>query len=207
MPAALDRRRNRRYKDLYSYMPRYFGALTIILWFSMVVTRIWLMKQRGIKALHFGKIDRKDFLIPPFALLYFFVVFAAALRLPAISARVFFNSSPVAWVGVSFCLAGLLLFLWSLLCLGQSFRVGMDLDGPDRLVTTGIFARSRNPIYIAFASMLTGQFLIFPNWLLLVFLVAGAWLIHRQVLREEAFLQQHYGRQYSDYCRQVRRYL
>ena len=49
-------------------MARYFAALIIILWFCTVAARVWLMKMSGTRALHFGKIDRKDFLIPPFAL-------------------------------------------------------------------------------------------------------------------------------------------
>jgi protein-S-isoprenylcysteine O-methyltransferase Ste14 len=31
---------------------------------------------------------------------------------------------------------------------GTSFRVGIDVEHPDKLVTTGIFAVSRNPIYV-----------------------------------------------------------
>jgi protein-S-isoprenylcysteine O-methyltransferase Ste14 len=41
----------------------------------------------------------------------------------------------------------------------------------------------------------------------LVYLVAATGLFHRQVLREEEFLKKHYGRQYSEYSDQVRRYL
>ena len=52
-----------------------------------------------------------------------------------------------------------------------------------------------------------GQFLVFPNWLLLVYLGAATWLFHRQVLREEVYLIQIYGREYSDYCARVRRYV
>ena len=48
---------------------------------------------------------------------------------------------------------------------------------------------SRNPIYVAFGMILLGQFLIFPNWLLLIYLAAGVWLFHRQVLREEEYLR------------------
>ena len=69
------------------------------------------------------------------------------------------------------------------------------------------FAVSRNPIYTAFALILLGEFLIFPNWILLVYLAAGFWLFHRQVLREENYLKEHYGREYSEYCKRVRRYL
>ena len=61
--------------------------------------------------------------------------------------------------------------------------------------------------YVAFGAILLGQFLIFPNWILLVYLVLGIAVFHRQVLREEAYLRQHYGPAYADYCGRVRRYL
>ena len=76
--------------------------------------------------------------------------------------------------------------LASLISFGRSFRVGIDVDRPDKLVTTGIFAWSRNPIYVALFLVLAGQFLVFPNWVPLVYLFAGTWLFHRQVLREES---------------------
>jgi len=58
-------------------MPRYFAALTIVLMLAMVALRVVLMRRPGIKAMKFGDIDKKDFLIPPFALFYFYTVFAA----------------------------------------------------------------------------------------------------------------------------------
>ncbi len=172
----------------------------------MVLIRVLLMKRQGIEAFQFGKLDKKDFLIPPFALFYFYTVFAHAFNLPVVSTQEFFHSMVISWVGVLFCLAGLLLFLWSLVSFGQSFRVGIDTDNPNRLVTTGIFAYSRNPLYVAFAFILLGQFLVFSNWILLLYLVAAVWLFHRHVLREEDFLQKHYGQEFSEYCNRVRRY-
>ncbi len=188
-------------------MQRYFAVLTIVLMLGMVLTRVLLMKRRGIEAMQFGKLDKTDFLIPPFALFYFYLVFAAAFDLPTVSRQEFFHSEIIAWVGVLFCLAGLSLLLWSLVSFGQSFRVGIDTEHPDKLITTGVFAFSRNPIYVAFALILFGQFLIFPNWILLVYLAADIWLFHRQVLREEDYLKKHYGREYLEYCNRIRRYL
>jgi protein-S-isoprenylcysteine O-methyltransferase Ste14 len=187
-------------------MQRYFAVLTIVLMLGMVLTRVLLMKRRGVEAMSFGKIDKKDFLIPPFALFYFYTVFAAAYNLPIVSSQEFFHSGAISSVGVFLCLAGLLLLLWSLVSFGQSFRIGIDQGHPDRLITTGVFAYSRNPIYSAFAVILFGQFLIFSNWILLVFLGAAIWLFHRQVLREEGYLNVHYGKEYSEYCSRVRRY-
>lgn len=155
----------------------------------------------------FGQLDKTDFMIPPFALFYFYLIFAAAFGLPTVGTQEFFHSVATAWAGVFFCLGGIALMLWSLVSFGRSFRVGIDTERPDTLVTTGAFAYTRNPIYVAFAMVLIGQFLIFPNWILLAYLVGGVWLFNRQVLREEAYLERHYGQEYSDYRARVRRYL
>src|SRR5262249_7494006 len=127
-------------------MPKYLGALTIVLLLGMVLTRISVLRRQGIKAMKFGNIDKTDFLIPPYALFYFYVLFAAAFHWPTVTTHQFFHSEIIAWTGVLFCLAGLLLFLWSLISFRQSFRVGIDADHPDRLITDGVFAFSRNPI-------------------------------------------------------------
>ena len=188
-------------------MTEYLAALTIVFLLGMVLTRVILLKRAGTKAMHFGKIDKKDFLIPPVALLYFYTIFAAALHWPLLSTQKFFRSEIVAWVGVALCFSGLFVLLWSLMSFGKSFRVGIDVDSPDELVTSGVFAFSRNPIYVGFGLVLIGEFLAFSNWILLVYLAAGVWLFHRQVLREEEFMRQHYGQEYLDYCKRVRRYV
>lgn len=185
----------------------YFAALTMVLMMGMVMARVFLMKRRGIAAMHFGKMDKTDFIIPPFALFYFYLVFAEVFHLPSVSTQRFFLSEALVWLGVGCCVAGLALLLWSLVSFDLSFRVGIDKEHPDQLITSGIFAFSRNPIYVAFAIILVGQFLIFPNWILLIYTAGAVWLFHRQVLREEAFLKQHYGQIYADYCQGVRRYL
>ena len=183
-------------------MQGYFAALTIVLMLGMMLTRVLLLKRREIEVV---KLDKSDFLIPPFALFYFYLVFANAFTLPTVSTQEFFHSERISWLGVLFCLAGLSLFLWSIVSFGKSFRIGIDTEHPDKLITSGVFAHSRNPIYIAFAFIFLGQFLIFSNWILLVYLGAAIWLIHRQVLREEDFLKDHYGKDYSDYCIRVQK--
>jgi len=94
------------------------------------------------------------------------------------------------------------LFL-TLVSFRRSFRIGIDTSQPGRLATTGVFAFSRNPIYVAFLLILLGQFLIFSNPVLLVYMVAAVWLIHLQALREEEYLRKQYGQEYSEYCSRV----
>ncbi len=176
----------------------------MLLLVGMVITRVQMLRRRGVQAMQFGKLDKTDFLIPPFALLYFYMVFSPLFWPPAAPGLA---ASLAAWAGVLACLAGLLLMLWSLVSFGRSFRVGIDTEHPDQLVTGGAFGLSRNPIYTAFGLVLLGQVLIHPAWGFLIYLAAGIALFHRQVLREEAYLKGHYGQAYLDYCSRVRRYL
>jgi protein-S-isoprenylcysteine O-methyltransferase Ste14 len=188
-------------------MPKYLGLLTIILLLGIVLAQVFLLKWQGIEAMKFGNTDRTDFLIPPFAFFYFYVLFAATFDWPNVSKRQLFHSEPVGWIGVLFCLAGLAMLLWSLISFGRSFRIGIDTDRPGTLIVEGIFALSRNPIYVAFTMILFGEFLIFANWISLIYLVAAVALMHRQVLREEEYLKWHHGPAFEQYRRRVRRYL
>jgi hypothetical protein len=75
-----------------AHMQRYFGALTIILLLGTVWVRVLLMRRKGIEAMNFGRVDKKDFVIPPFALFYFYIVFAAAFNFPTVSRQELFHS-------------------------------------------------------------------------------------------------------------------
>jgi protein-S-isoprenylcysteine O-methyltransferase Ste14 len=187
-------------------MTQILAALMLVIMVAIVVTRVLLLKSAGTQAMHFGRIDKTDFLIPPFALFYFYLVFAGAFQLPGASTRTLFHSSWLSWVGVLVCFAGLGVLALSLVSFGTSFRVGIDVEQPDQLVTSGIFGFTRNPMYVAFGSVLLGQFLVFPHWIRLVYFVGAVLLFHRQVLREEGFMRQHYGNEFADYCRRVPRY-
>ena len=103
-------------------MTGYLAALTIVLLLGMVLTRVLLLRRGGIQAMHFGKIDKTDFLIPPVALFYFYTIFAAAFGWPLVSTQKFFQSEVVAWIGVGLCFSGLLVLLLSLVSFGTSFR-------------------------------------------------------------------------------------
>ena len=186
-------------------MQGYFAIIMIILLMAMALSRVFMLKHQGIKAMQFGEMDKKDFLIPPFALLFVYLIFAHAFNLPKFGSLLF-ESGFVSWIGVVVCIVGLIIFLMSLIAFGKSFRVGLDEQHPGKLVTTGIFAYSRNPIYTAFGFILIGILLIFPNWIFLIYLVLGFCLFNRQVLLEEASLKKLYGEEYIEYCRKVHRF-
>ncbi|MFZ0030603.1 MAG: isoprenylcysteine carboxylmethyltransferase family protein [Candidatus Cybelea sp.] len=188
-------------------MTAYFGALSIFLLITMVLARVAMLSRQGVSALKFGATDKTDFLIPPFVFLYLYLIFSNAFYWPRVIRSELFVSTWQSWFGVAVCALALIVMFASLISFGKSFRVGIDTGRPGKLVTSGIFGVTRNPIYVAFAFALFGEFLIQPNWLLLAYLVAGAALMHRQVSREESYLRQQYGAEYETYCARVRRYL
>jgi protein-S-isoprenylcysteine O-methyltransferase Ste14 len=75
------------------------------------------------------------------------------------------------------------------------------------LATGGIYARTRNPMYQAFALFVLGfAFAFGSDWMFLAFPI-GALIIHfGAVRREERYLAARFGRAYDDYCANVPRY-
>ena len=74
------------------------------------------------------------------------------------------------------------------------------------LKTTGIFAYSRNPIYVATFFGLLGWALLIPVPLLVITLACWALLYVLAIRLEERWLLKLHGKRFSDYCQTVRRY-
>jgi protein-S-isoprenylcysteine O-methyltransferase Ste14 len=110
-------------------------------------------------------------------------------------------------VGLALVTLGMIPFILAYVNFGTSWRIGIDRKTPGTLVTGGIFAVTRNPIYLAFILFCFGIFLLNATWFFLIFAVLAVIAIHFQILREEEFLKKQYGQSYEEYCRRVARYL
>jgi protein-S-isoprenylcysteine O-methyltransferase Ste14 len=76
------------------------------------------------------------------------------------------------------------------------------------LVTDGVYRWSRNPMYLALLTAAIGMAICLGSALpMLVPPLFFLLLDHRFVRREEAFLREHFGVAYEDYCRRVRRWI
>ena len=97
------------------------------------------------------------------------------------------------WLGFALSLLGLAGVILCRYTLGQSFSVKAKAV---RLVTTGIYSRIRNPIYISGFLFVGGIFLIIHKPILLAFFAA---LIPVQIIRarrEAAVLEVRFGEEY-----------
>lgn len=187
-------------------MPKYLGVVLLAAFIASVAVRAAMMRKRGIKAFVFGKTDKSDFLLMIIVAALVYDVFGSAFGWP-IPFGVPSRDIPVAqWFGVLIAVSGIALLITCLKSFGDSFRVGIDAEKPDKLVTDGMFAYSRNPVYCSFFVFFAGMLLIYTNTLFFFIIVLFAAAIHRQVLREEEFLRGHYGEDYEKYCEKVRRY-
>ncbi|MBK7972975.1 MAG: isoprenylcysteine carboxylmethyltransferase family protein [Deltaproteobacteria bacterium] len=81
-------------------------------------------------------------------------------------------------------------------------------DASAAVVDSGIYARSRNPMYVAFGLMLAGWAAYLGNGLSLALLPAFVLYLSRfQIAPEERALTAKFGERYLDYTRRVRRWL
>lgn len=188
-------------------MIKYGCILCFLLLIVLVISRVVMMKKLGLQAFVFGKTHRSDFFLPIGVLFVVYHLFANTFDWPGVNGSNIINIPYLEYAGLVSCILGVCLFLWGILSFGMSFRIGIDVEHPGGLVTTGAFGFSRNPLYVAFAMELIGFFLVFPNIVFLIALICGFGVFHRQVLREEKFLKMHYGKEYEEYCRKVHRYL
>ena len=77
-----------------------------------------------------------------------------------------------------------------------------------RLVTSGIYARTRNPIYVSMAALILGSGILARNGWHLAGLALFLVVIDRaQIPREERYLADRFGEEFRDYTRRVRRWI
>ena len=143
-------------------------------------------------------------------LLWLYEVVAAAWPLDAHLAPRFLlgtvvDSAPVRVVGAVVMVTGLVIYGLALQAFGPSWRFTIDREHAGELVTGGIFARTRNPIYLGLSLLAFGSSLLLGRPILLVLTLVFVVYFAHLTRREEAFLREHYGEPYRDYCRRVGR--
>lgn len=113
-------------------------------------------------------------------------------------------------IAVLFMLTGLVLMLLAVWQLhrAQTTVLPFNPASTSRLVTGGIFAYSRNPVYLGDLLLLLAWAVWLGNGLSLLWLPLFIGYINRvQIEAEERALAAKFGADYSDYCRRVRRWL
>jgi protein-S-isoprenylcysteine O-methyltransferase Ste14 len=190
-------------------MQIYISGVLYALLIILIASRTLLMHKKGIRAIVFSRTDRSGFLLLSVVLFLAFTVSArvTGLPIPFPLVRPLWDTAVSGWIGLPLCVIALVGIVIGLMSFKDSFRVGIDDKKPDALITTGLFAFSRNPMYVCFLFFFIGTLLMHGNILITLGVIIFPYAIHRQIQSEEVFLKMHYGGDYEEYCKKVRRYL
>lgn len=145
----------------------------------------------------------RDIDIPPSWLV---LHIATAWVLSLVSPQVFGTAGPM--LGQGLVLAGLVLMGGAALQMVLARTTVIPRRDPSALVTGGLFAFSRNPIYLADAIILTGAVLWLDAVLALPLVASFVWLIQTRFIRdEEARLTEAFGPEFDLWAVRVRRWV
>ncbi len=118
------------------------------------------------------------------------------------------DDTPAHWVGLGFGIAGLLLIVFALKALVEHRTTFLPNKASTALVTTGPYARFRNPIYLGEALLLLYAAEITKSvWFVAAALIFGVLVTALQIIPEERHLEATFGDAYLDYKSRTRRWI
>jgi protein-S-isoprenylcysteine O-methyltransferase Ste14 len=110
--------------------------------------------------------------------------------------------------GFALCGIGIAGTFLAQMAMGPSWRIGVDQSERTELVTGGVFALCRNPIYTFMVVAWLGFALLVPTWLSLASIPVGIIAFEVQVrLVEEPYLLRAHGDAYRAWATRVGRFL
>lgn len=114
----------------------------------------------------------------------------------------------LAWLGTIVFALALWLFYRTHEQLGRNWSVSLDIREKHKLVTSGVYALVRHPMYSAFWMWAIAQALLLPNWVAgLSGIVGFGMLFFGRVFEEERLMLQAFGDEYRAYMQRTSRVL
>lgn len=187
------------------------AALTFILVASAL--RVWSVERtEKVKAFGFGRKASIQKLAERHWRLAVLVAFSAAAlswfapETEAMLGRVDTGGVWLRWTSAGVFAFSVLVVAIAQLQMGGSWRVGVPAEGPGALVTHGLFAWSRNPVFVGMIGAILALFLWSPHILTAALLAAMWTLTLVQVRIEEDALRETHGDAYEHYAAHVGRW-
>ncbi|MCX7339387.1 MAG: protein-S-isoprenylcysteine O-methyltransferase [Hyphomicrobiales bacterium] len=120
-----------------------------------------------------------------------------------------YPASPVlCGLGIAVALVALVMFHLTHKALGRYWSVSLQMREDHKLITTGIYARIRHPMYTAFWLMALAQALLLPNWIAGFSGLVGFGILYvLRVGQEERIMLDTFGAEYQAYMDRTGRLL
>ncbi|KTF13915.1 methyltransferase family protein [Pseudoalteromonas sp. H103] len=144
--------------------------------------------------------------IPPVIVVLFFAGIMALIAHYSVidfTAFITYLAASLVIIGCIFCIAGVVSF--------KLARTTVNPNKPEqasKLVTSGIYKISRNPMYVGFAFILAGWGIWLSSlWALLCIIGFVVYLTLFQIIPEERALIKLFGEEFTEYKNKVKRWL
>lgn len=156
------------------------------------------------------QIDRKDhpgvYIPPPLFYIAFFY-FSVLLEHDFPLGVGFLRKHTTQFIGWVLCFIGLGVGIMTLIQFIRSRNTIVTIKSAHSLQTTGVYAYSRNPLYVSLFFLYFGATIFWGNWWAFIlspflFMVMKLYVVKR----EEQYLKRRFGRVYKGYKKNVRRW-
>lgn len=192
------------FEEKLPYSVLTFVALAVF--YAIYFGKMLAQKRRGIRTQQIGSCKEKS--LHTIELL---MSVATLGIVPAQILSIVFGLSclpgGVRFTGFLIALLGDGIFLAAVLCMRDSWRAGIPAQDKTEIVTTGIYAFSRNPAFLGFDFMYIGVLLLYCNPITAAFTAFAIVMLHLQILQEEKYMAATFGATYLAYRKKVLRYL
>ena len=114
--------------------------------------------------------------------------------------------TPVALIGLLVAVAAFALTLACWQRMGRAWRMGINPNEKNPLVTNGPFAIVRHPIYALSTALMLASVAVVLSPLILIAAAIHLPLLQWEAIREERHMRGVHGERYDEYCRRVGRF-
>ncbi len=192
-----------------------YALITLVTFYSLLVSKSILTHRNGQKVVALGKGQKQrtqkwlEYSFYVGIVLLTYLVLTAAFRLPMFGIEpVFYLYTHISGriLGFISMNIGIILFAFALASFRDAWRIGVDENQTDTLITEGVFSYSRNPVYLGMILIFLGFFFTFPNFFFFGALLFIVFAFNRQIRKEEVLLERLFGAQYRDYQTKTARF-
>ncbi|HNV28967.1 MAG TPA: isoprenylcysteine carboxylmethyltransferase family protein [Cyclobacteriaceae bacterium] len=153
-------------------------------------------------------IDHPGVYLPPplfYVLLFLLsIYFQSQIPLPLL----FLEANVATIVGVVFIFVGITFLLPALLKFLKTKNTLITIKPANSLQTSGIYAISRNPMYLSLLTLYIGIAFFKGNlWTFIFIPIVIVTITYLVILKEERYLSRAFGQEYNQYRKKVRRWI
>lgn len=194
--------------------PSWLPLVSLLVIIALSALRVWRVgRDHNVKAFSFGRhaeiqgvAERHWKLVVAASLATALIAWLAPAYEIGLGMPAWAGGAVFRWLAASLFVASVLGVAVAQIQMGASWRVGVPSEGPGPLVARGLFAWSRNPIFVGMLGIVAALFFWSPH-MLSAAVLASTWMLTLvQVRIEEEALREKHGPAYERYAAEVGRW-